>query len=147
VAKPRNRYLALIGAFRILKSLSLFAAGIGALRLLRPGTVQRLAAWLARFSDHAVVHRALGFVTHLSPQRAELIAAGAFAYGAVMAVEGVGLWMQKKWAEWLTIVVTASFIPFEIVEIARRVTAIRVGLLVANVAILIYLIVRRVRKR
>ena len=86
-------------------------------------------------------------MTHLSTQQAGLIAAAAFAYGAVMAAEGVGLWMQKRWGEWLTIIITASFIPFEIVEIARRATPSHVGMLVLNLAILAYLIVRRLYRR
>lgn len=140
----RNRYLAVLAVFRMVKAAALFAAGIGALRL------PRVAQWIARLpfaGDHEMVQRALVFLTHLPPKRAGLVAAAAFSYGAVMAVEGVGLWMQKQWAEWLTIAVTASFIPFEVIEIARRATGPRIAMLVINLAILAYLVVRRVRRR
>src|SRR5437870_929969 len=121
MTQRRNRYLAAIAVLRLIKAVALFAAGVAALRLLWPAVAQRVGSWIEPVaSDHAVVGRALSFVTHLSPQQAGLIAAAAFAYGAVMAAEGVGLWMQKRWGEWLTIIITASFIPFEIGDRAPR---------------------------
>jgi len=62
-----------------------------------------------------------------SPHRIELLAAAVFAYAALFATEGVGLWLQKRWAEYLTVIATTSFIPFEIWEIGRDVSAIRVA--------------------
>ena len=60
-------------------------------------------------------------------------------------VEGSGLWLGKRWGEWLTIVATTSFIPFEIYELMERATAVRAAFLAANLAIVIYLI-WRIRK-
>ena len=70
---------------------------------------------------------------------------GLFAYAALFTVEGFGLWFQKRWGEWLTVVATTSFIPFEIYELIRRATAMRAALLVTNIAIVIYLAWRRAR--
>ena len=78
--------------------------------------------------------------------RIELAALASFAYAALFIVEGIGLWMQKDWAEYLTIIATTSFIPFEVWEIVKRVTALRVALVISNTAIVIYLIVRLTRE-
>ena len=86
-------------------------------------------------------------LTHLSPQRAELIAAALFAYAALFIVEGIGLSMQKEWAEWLTLMATVSFIPFEVMEVIRRQTPVRWAVVAVNVAIALYLLARRLKKR
>ena len=63
-----------------------------------------------------------------------------FCYAVVGLVEGVGLMLEKRWAEYLTAIITGSFLPLEILELMRRVTAFRVGLFVVNLAVLIYLV-------
>ena len=64
----------------------------------------------------------------------------ACAYAALYATEGVGLWLQKRWAEYLTTIATASLIPFEIWELTRGASATKVAALAINIAIVIYLI-------
>ena len=146
----RNGYLVAIAVFRLLKAAILVAAGLGALRMLRPEVAERVREWVAAMpfaAEHEFVRRALGIVTTLSPHRVELIAAVAFAYAALFIVEGTGLLTQRRWAEWLTIIATTSFIPFEVVECVRRATLFRGGVIAANVAIVIYLVARRVKKK
>jgi uncharacterized membrane protein (DUF2068 family) len=62
------------------------------------------------------------------------------AYAAVFAIEGVGLWMQKRWAEWLTTIITASLIPLEVWELFFRPNIGKAAVLVANAAIVAYLV-------
>ena len=64
------------------------------------------------------------------------------AYAAVFATEGIGLWMRKRWAEWLTIIITGSLIPLEIWELSMRPTFGKASVFVVNVAIVWYLIVQ-----
>jgi uncharacterized membrane protein (DUF2068 family) len=65
---------------------------------------------------------------------------GAFCYAAVCIAEGIGLYLEKVWGEVLTLLITASFLPFEIHELFRRVTSIRVGVLAINLVVLAYLL-------
>ena len=69
------------------------------------------------------------------------------AYGLVESIEAVGLLLRKWWAEWLVILVTVSFIPFEIYELAFRPNAFRIGALIANLIVLWYLLKRMFDKR
>jgi uncharacterized membrane protein (DUF2068 family) len=64
----------------------------------------------------------------------------ALAFGIVEGVEAVGLWLEKRWAEYLTVVATASLLPLEVVELTRHVTAVKTGGFVVNVAVVVYLV-------
>ena len=100
------------------------------------------------------IHAALGGSTHddggfvhriddllsLSPGKLDLIAAVLAAYAVVEAVEAVGLWRQRRWAEYLTLIVTSSLLPLEIYELANGVTPLKVIALVVNLAIVAYLL-------
>jgi uncharacterized membrane protein (DUF2068 family) len=66
----------------------------------------------------------------------------AFIYAALLYVEGIGLWLQKRWAEYLTTISTALFIPIEAYEIYERFTWVRVAILVLNIFIVWYLATR-----
>jgi uncharacterized membrane protein (DUF2068 family) len=79
---------------------------------------------------------------HLGTHTVTLLAFTALAYAVVEGVEAVGLWRERRWAAYLTALATAGFLPFELVELSRRVTTFRLVALVANLAILIYLLVR-----
>ncbi|MGI8964824.1 MAG: DUF2127 domain-containing protein, partial [Limisphaerales bacterium] len=70
-----------------------------------------------------------------------------FFYSALMLTEGVGLLFEKRWAEWLTVFVTASFIPFEIYEMARHLSISKVVVLLINIVIVGYLILRLREKK
>ena len=146
----RPPMLAVIAAFRVLKALVLVAVAVGALRLLDRETASRAREWLAALplvARHPAVERAASKVTGATPAHLEIAASVGLAYAVLFAVEGVGLWLQRVWAEYLTIVATTSFIPFEVYELTRRFTPIRLGALVVNVAIVGYLVARRWQAR
>jgi uncharacterized membrane protein (DUF2068 family) len=71
-----------------------------------------------------------------------LTAAGlaVWGYAIVEGVEAVGLWYQQRWAEYLTFVVTTSFIPLEVYELVHKFTPFKVLALVVNTAIVVYLL-------
>lgn len=62
------------------------------------------------------------------------------AYAVLELVEAVGLWRQRRWAEYLTLVGTAVFIPLEVYELANGVTPFKVIAFVLNVAVIAYLL-------
>jgi uncharacterized membrane protein (DUF2068 family) len=76
----------------------------------------------------------------LQSSRLHLFAAVILVYAAVEGIEAVGLWYQRRWAEYLTFLVTASLLPLEIYEIANRATVLKVFALLINVAVVVYLL-------
>jgi uncharacterized membrane protein (DUF2068 family) len=92
---------------------------------------------------HASGHGFLRSVEHiftLNSSTLYLVAAAATAYAVLEAVEAVGLWYQKRWAEYLTFVATVAFIPYEVFELARTVSTFKAIAFVVNVAIALYLL-------
>lgn len=69
-----------------------------------------------------------------------VLAVTAVLYAVIEGVEAFGLWRERRWAEYLTVVATAGFLPFEVHELVDRVTVLRVSALVVNVAIFAYLV-------
>lgn len=67
----------------------------------------------------------------------------AVVYCVIEGVEAVGLWRERRWAEYLTAIATAGFLPFEVHELLARVTIIRIGALVINLAVLVWLVWRK----
>lgn len=142
--------LRLIAIFRHVKAVLLIISGLAVLRLIKPGAVQQFTDWVTAMpftAQHAFVGRAVAMITRLPPKRIEELAIVFFLYATLFIVEGVGLWMGTVWAEWLTIVATTSFIPFEVYEVVHKATWISVSILVANVVIVIYLVYRRLTLR
>ncbi|HVP74894.1 MAG TPA: DUF2127 domain-containing protein [Gaiellaceae bacterium] len=68
------------------------------------------------------------------------VAAAAAVYAVLEGVEAVGLWYQRRWAEYLTFIATLGFLPYEIYELTRTVTALKVVALAINLAIALYLL-------
>jgi uncharacterized membrane protein (DUF2068 family) len=86
-------------------------------------------------------------LTGLSRSKIGALGLVALFYAALFATEGVGLWREKRWAEYLTVIATGSLIPFEVWEIFHRPSPIKFATFVGNVAVVIYLIYRLRRPR
>lgn len=149
--RRRNRVLTFIAVFKFVKATALFVVAFGAAGLVHTGVaagVQQSIAVLTSGVDRRFTQRLLARASGLTASRVEALGIGAFLYAALFMVEGIGLWRERRWAEYLTIVATASFIPFEVYEVVQNVTAVRVSALAVNVAVVSYLIERvRTRRR
>ena len=73
----------------------------------------------------------------------DALAAGAILYGLLELLEGVGLLMRRRWAEYLVLVATCAFVPVEIDELLRHPTPVKAIAFVVNLAIIAYLIWRK----
>lgn len=90
--------------------------------------------------SRGVIARELERILNLRSHTLLILAATAIAYCVVESLEAVGLWRERRWAEYLTALATAGFLPFEAIELAKRITLFRVGALVVNIAILLWLV-------
>lgn len=146
-----DRWLIIIGTFKILEGLLFVLLGLGVLRLLHrdiSDLLLRTAMALRIDPESHFINILLDEVQLLTPHKMRLISAGIFLKAGLDFVEGFGLAFEKAWAEWLTIALTASFLPWEVFELVHRFTWVKVAVALINVLVLIYLIwVQRLRLR
>jgi uncharacterized membrane protein (DUF2068 family) len=142
-------WIVLIGIFKLVKGISLLILGIGLLRLLHRDVASSVTHWIEVLRldpDNHFIHGALVRIFRVTPKQLKELSAGTFIYAAVFLTEGTGLLLRKHWAEYLTVVSTALFIPLEVYEIYHRFTVVRAGVFAINVAIVWYLVLRIKRR-
>lgn len=145
-----DKGLLLIGFFKLLEAAFFVAVGLGALHFLHRNlgdAMLKLAMRLRMDPEGRLVSFLLDSVDSLTQHRLKQIGLATFLYALVRVTEGVGLVLEKLWAEYLTVGVTVSFLPWELYEIFRQLDWIRFSLLVINVAVLVYLLWQLRRKR
>jgi len=138
-----DRLLRVIALFKFLKAASLIALGLGAFKSLHKdlgGVVEHWILALGLDPGNRFVDALLGKVSQLSPEQVKKLGLGSFLYAALFLAEGTGLWLKKRWGEWLTVIITGSLVPVEVYEICRHPSVVRVAVLVLNVGIVGYLI-------
>jgi uncharacterized membrane protein (DUF2068 family) len=93
-------------------------------------------------SDSGLVHSA---ETVLNARGSTLTLVGSFllGYGGLQVIEGIGLWLLRRWGEYFAVVATSLFLPLEVYELFEKVTVLRVGALVLNVAAVLYLLLSK----
>ena len=149
--RPHSRegVLKTIAVFKVVKAFLLIAVSLGSLKLLDPtmaDTADRWASALAWRLGPRAASAVQEKLSSLQPSQLKLVGILAFLYAVLFAVEGVGLWMSKRWAEYLTIIATSSFVPFEVYELIRHASWQRCATLGVNVIVVGYL-VWKVRQR
>ncbi len=139
-AYPSTLYL--IAAFKLFKGLFLLAVGIAVLKLGPAGVAVEVYRWADSFRvdpNNRLLRRLLLWLSVFDEKKLRELSVGTFVYSALFLTEGTGLALRQRWAEYFTIVVTGSFVPLEIYELARRPTFARGTVLLLNVAAVIYL--------
>ena len=125
--------------FFLAMAVLLFLVDIG-LPALKSDAQAVLTALDQTRSGHQFLAKWLNELVNLDGGHVWVLAFIALGYAALEAVESVFLWRGKRWAEYLTVVATAAFLPLEIYEIVEKVSLLKVGALVVNLAILAYLV-------
>jgi uncharacterized membrane protein (DUF2068 family) len=143
----QTKLVRLIALFKLLKGLLLIALGVAALKLLHTDITSMVEDWatlLGFLQNSRFLGRALGAAAALTPDRVREVILGSFLYGGLFLTEGVGLWLLKRWAMWFTVIITGSFLPLEMYELARHPSAGKAAILVVNLVFAVYL-ARRIR--
>ncbi len=150
IRKKRNRWLELIAAYKLLQTTLLVAVAVGALRLVHKDVADVLgnvATAMRMNTDGRVVSFLLEKASLLNDHRLRQISFFLFFYAGLSLLEGLGLMLEKVWAEYLTAVLTASFLPLEIFELMHKVTSVRILLLLVNLAVLAYLVSHLIHRK
>ena len=116
---------------------------MGALRLIHKdiGDLLLRLAYHMRFNPESrFINFVLDHAEFVTDKLLRRFSLALFAYAALGTAEGIGLYLEKAWGEYMTLIITASFLPWEIFEVLRRMTVMRSALLVVNILVFAYLL-------
>jgi uncharacterized membrane protein (DUF2068 family) len=140
---PRTRLvLRLIAVERSVRGVLLLVAGTYLLFHLSTDfghLAERIIRGVELDPRQHFLHRIVARLHRLRAHELRIIALGALGYGALELVEGVGLWLDRLWAEYLTVIATSLLIPLELYGLAIHPTLWKAGGLCINVLIVVYL--------
>lgn len=138
-----DRLIRLIAVFKFLKAGLLIALGIGAFKLLHKDITDIVEHWIEALKldpGNRFLDAVLAKASNVRPEQIKKIGLGSFLYAGLFLTEGTGLWLRKRWGEWLTVIITSSLVPVEIYEIHRHLSLVKFVVLALNLAIVVYLI-------
>ena len=121
----------------------MLVAAIGVLRVIGDGRQESLEQFVAHLHldpQNQVIHTIISRVTGIDRMHLRTIEAGTFFYAILHIIEGVGLLLDRDWAGYLVIIATSSLVPFELYEISRKLSPLRIILLLLNLAVVSYLV-------
>jgi uncharacterized membrane protein (DUF2068 family) len=139
----RPRGLWMIGLYKLAKAASLIVGGLIVLRLNPIVLLDRLVRFVSQLRldpDNRIIQSVIARISGLDQKHLDEIGAGLFLYGILFGIEGVGLLLRKRWAEYLVIVTTSLLIPLELLEVYKKASWLRIAVLLINVLIVAYLI-------
>lgn len=137
--------LRLIAVFKYLKAASLIALSVGVFRIMHQNIGLRVEHWLTAMHldpGNRHIEMILARVSTLSPEQVTKLGVVGLLYAGLFLVEGTGLWLQRRWGEWATVIITGLLIPVEVYEVFRHPSILKVLVLVVNVAVVGYMIYR-----
>jgi uncharacterized membrane protein (DUF2068 family) len=146
-----SRGLLAIGVFKLSKAMFFLALGVGALHLVHRNIGDlflRVATMLHFDPEGQLVGMLEDKADLISGHQLRRLSEASLLYAGVSLIEGIGLMLEKTWAEYLTLTLTIGALPWELYELVRKPTPIHVGLAVINLAVLAYLLwfIRRHRQ-
>lgn len=137
--------LRVIAVFKFLKAASLIAVSVGVFRIMHQDLGMRLEHLIRAMRldpGNRHVEMLLSRVSNLSPDQIKKLGVVGLVYAGLFLIEGTGLWLQRRWGEWATVVITGLLVPVEVYEIHRHPSIVKTLVLVVNVAVVLYLIYR-----
>jgi uncharacterized membrane protein (DUF2068 family) len=141
--RGQRRLLRAVASFEFAKGIFVVVMGFCALALVHQDgwlLAESLLALLHVNTDRQSAQLFLDFADSLTDARLWAAARIAFAYAALRFTEAYGLWKERTWAEWVALVSGTLLLPLEVRELVRGVTVVRCTLLLANLAIVIYML-------
>jgi uncharacterized membrane protein (DUF2068 family) len=138
-----DRWVIAIGALKMVEAVLCILLGIGALKLLHKDLMDVATHFITALRldpEGRFVNLILDRVALIGPHQLKQISAGIFFYAGLHTLEGIGLVLRKKWAEYVTLILTASFLPWEFFELIRRFTWLKIGFTLVNVVVVLFLV-------
>ena len=142
-ATPHRAGLRVIACYEIIKTVCLLLVAAAAFHLDHAENFERLVHWLEHLpltESSGLRWKLVSVLVDFGPSKFVAVGLVTLGYAVLFGIEGIGLLMGKYWAEWFTVIATASLIPIELYETLHRFGWLKLAALVGNVAIVVYLV-------
>lgn len=152
-SRPRpnkNKALQAIALFEGVKGIAAITASIGVLSLVHHDVRAMAFAIIGHFHLDPQAHyprMLLNDATWLANTNLRQAVMLAWAYAAIRLVESYGLWKDRAWAEWLAALSGAVYLPLELRHLEQHTTVINGLVLIGNVGVVAYMVIRLWRRR
>lgn len=140
---PHKNGVAFIAGLKLVKGFLLLLVGLGLLKLVHAEIATLFSLLIEALHLHAdsrILHALVLKVDALQPHTVLVMGVISLGYAGLLLIEGVGLWLEVSWAAYLTVISTSLLLPFELYEVLQQVSAFRIGGLLLNLVIVVYLI-------
>jgi len=141
----RDPVIRIIGVLKLFKAAALIVFGIAALRLIGHDVAHDLRRWIAELHfdpGNRYLARLIAKFSGAGDHMLEEIGIAALCYATLFLIEGIGLILRKVWAEYVTSVITTSFVPLELYEVFEHWSWVKLVVLIFNIGVVIYLVLR-----
>lgn len=148
--RKHDRGLLLIGIFKLTKAIFFVSVAAGAMHFIHHDlgkALDRVVAFTHLDAENRFVSLVLGKADQVTHHRIRQFSIFSTSYAILCSVEGIGLMRRKIWAEYFTLWLSASFVPWELYEVIHHFTWLRVMVLATNLLIVLYLVWLLRRKR
>jgi uncharacterized membrane protein (DUF2068 family) len=154
IAPWEDIVLRIIAIYKFVKAALALVLGLTLIKLIHHDLVQSLQTYIIEpfhldpsmkenpDSENHFLRFLYEHLAKLTPHSIRLLAYANFFYATVFAIEGTGLYLKKHWAEYMVLVVTGSFLPFEGYLLYLKLEWWKVVLMLGNVLIMVYLVHR-----
>jgi len=149
---PRNedRYLRWIAMLNLGKGFLLCLFAIGILGFLHKDIDAIVGNWMSLLGFNMENRHVVRFLARLDKVTDKQVAEWSgitFAVAGVFVTEGTGLLLRQQWAKYLTVGVTASLIPVEVIESLKHFGWLKLGLLAVNMVVVAFLLITLMREK
>jgi uncharacterized membrane protein (DUF2068 family) len=139
-ARQRHPGLLVIAYYEIIKTVCLLLLALAAFHLDRQDNFQQLVHWLEHLDltgSNGLRWKLVETLVAFGPSKFVAVGVVTLGYAVLFAIEGIGLWLGKHWAEWFTVIATGSLIPLELYETLYHFGWINLAMLVGNLEIIV----------
>ena len=131
-----------------LKGIIVLFLGLGLFSLIHrdlEDVAERLTDILHASPEGRLSHLFFKAAEHLSDKTLVVLAMGMLVYSGVRFVEAYGLWHKRDWAEWFALLSGCLYLPWEMLSLIEHPHPIKWVVLTINLAIVLYMLVLRLR--
>jgi uncharacterized membrane protein (DUF2068 family) len=145
-----DKWVRTIGVLKAVKGVLLLAVATGGMRLLHKDVADEVTRWIERLNMDPHNHwfqKVVEKLADLDSRKLLVYTIGTFFYAGLFLTEGIGLILAQYWAEWFAVIITGSFLPLEGYEVIKKFQWFKVGVMIVNAAIVVYLVLKIRQKK